>query len=102
MWSVDRYTLTMVEGDFGIALPVTVKGITLDGTDTLRFVFSSKDGVPMLTKEYTANPAELSFSKAESAKFPVGGYAYRLDWFRDGAFMCNIIPGGTLKVVDKV
>lgn len=102
MWSVDKDTLTMVEGDYGIALPVTVKGITLDGTDTLRFVFSSKNGVPVLTKDYTTNPAELSFTRAESALFPVGGYAYRLDWFRDGAFMCNVIPKAQLKVVDKV
>lgn len=104
MWYVSGYNLQMAEADFGLALPVTVTGAELRANDTLRFTFkTAPNGETVLTKEYTpqANAAALELTEAESALFSVGEYVYSLDWYQSGVFMCNIIPVGTLKVVDK-
>lgn len=39
MWSYNGNDIQMAEGDFGVALPVTVSGATLGVYDNLRFVF---------------------------------------------------------------
>jgi hypothetical protein len=43
----------------------------------------------------------VCLTEEESALFPVGVYCYRLDWYQEGTFMCNIIPDAVFKVVDK-
>lgn len=95
----------MSEGDYGIALPVTVSGVEFAPTDTLVFTFkTAKNGETILTKSYTDiqdNTVELILSENESALFPVGGYVYCLDWYNGDSFLCNIIPSASLKVVDK-
>ena len=105
MWVVDRNDLQMAEGDYGIQLPVTINGTTLTEHDSLKFVFKTrKNGNTILEKEYTAdgeNTVNLEFTESESARFPVGLYAYSLDWYQDGVFMCNIILCSLFKVVDK-
>ena len=104
MWAVTSMALTMAEGDYGISLPVTVSGATMTGNDTLRFTFlAAKNGAVILEKEYTPanNSVSLEFTEAESALFPPQAYLYRLDWYQDGAFMCNVIPEAVFKVVDK-
>lgn len=104
MWAVTGTNLQMAEGDYGIELPVTVSGATLSGSDTLKFVFlAAKNGRTILEKEYTPanNSVSLEFTEAESALFPPQAYLYRLDWYQDGAFMCNVIPEAVFKVVDK-
>ena len=104
MWAVTGMALTMAEGDYGISLPVTVSGATMTNNDTLRFTFlAAKNGDTILEKEYTPanNSVSLEFTEAESALFPPKTYLYRLDWYQDGAFMCNVIPEAVFKVVDK-
>lgn len=94
----------MAEGDWGVALPITVDEVTLTSNDLLKFIFKDQNnGNVILTKEYTPveNTVNLSFTEEESALFPVGQYVYSLDWYQSGAFLCNIIPTATLKVVDK-
>ena len=103
-WTVKNTTLSMAEGDWGVALPITVDEVTLTEHDLLKFTFKDQNnGNVILTKEYTPveNTANLSFTEAETALFPVGQYVYSLDWYQSGAFLCNIIPTATLKVVDK-
>ena len=104
MWYGLGKNLSMAEGDFGIPLPVIVTGATLTASDTIRFTFkSSVNGAVILEKEYA--PAGNSFvfelTEAESALFPVGKYVYAADWYQDGVFLCNIVPVGLFKVVDK-
>lgn len=95
----------MAEGDYGIKLPFSVSGTTLAASDSLRFTFKdAMNGTTILEKEYTnvqQNAADLEFTEAESALFPIGAYVYNLDWYQNGNFMCNIIPLGVFKVVDK-
>lgn len=105
MWVSNGSTIQMTEGDYGIKLPFSVSGTTLAASDSLRFTFKDViNGTPILEKEYTniqQNAADLEFTEAESSLFPIGTYVYNLDWYQDGNFMCNIIPLGVFKVVDK-
>ena len=105
MWYVSGNNLQMTEGDYGLALPVTVNGTTFSAGDEVLFTFKDAvNGTTILTKTYSniqANTVSLELTAEESAKFPVGQYVYSLDWYQSGAFMCNIIPSATLKVVDK-
>jgi len=105
MWYAAGLTLQMTEGDYGIALPVTIEGTTLNAADSIRVTIKKRaDGDAILTKEFTnvqQNTVELNFTETESELLPVGSYVYSLDWFRDGTFMCNIIPSAKLGVVNK-
>lgn len=103
MWNVSGNSLFMCEGDWGVKLPVTVSGVTFANNDSIKIVIKSGE-TTIIEKEYiniTQNTVDLELTEAESALLPVGIYVYRLDWYQDGAFMCNIIPISTFKVVDK-
>lgn len=103
MWNVNGITLNMTEGDWGVKLPVTVTGVTFTANDSVR-VKIQRDETTIIEKEYTNitnNTFDLEFTEAESALLPVGSYLYSLDWYQDGAFMCNIIPSGMFLVGDK-
>ena len=99
MWNVNGITLNMTEGDWGVKLPVTVTGVTFTANDSVR-IKTQQDETTIIEKEYTnitQNTFDLEFTEAESALLPVGSYLYSLDWYQDGAFMCNIIPSGLFK-----
>ena len=105
MWIVkNNNELVMAEKDWGITLPVVVSGTTLTTSDVLKFTFKKKkNGETILEKEYTPiqNTANFDLSETETDLFPAGEYVYSLDWYQDGAFMCNIIAAAFFKVVDK-
>ena len=104
MWKVFGDNLQMAEGDFGIPLNVTVRGVTGSQTDSLKFNFKNRvNGAAILEKEYslTENATALILSEAESNLFHVGQYVSSVDWYQNGVFMCNIIPIGVFKVVNK-
>lgn len=105
MWNVSDLTIKMAEGDWGVALPIAVTGTTFTAADELAFVIKTKmNGDEILTKTFgtiTQNTISLELTEAESALLPVGGYVWRLDWYQDGAFLCNVVPNATFKVVDK-
>ena len=103
MWNVSGNSLSMCEGDWGVQLPVKVSGATFAANDSLKIVIKNGE-TTLVEKEYTnitQNTVRLELTEAESALLPIGVYVYRLDWYQDGAFMCNIIPVSTFKVVDK-
>ena len=103
MWVVSGTSLSMAEGDWGVELPVTVSGATFAANDSLKIVIKNGE-TTLVEKEYTnitQNTVKLELTEAESALLPIGVYVYRLDWYQNGAFMCNIIPVSTFKVVDK-
>lgn len=108
MWEVNNnnFNLQMTEGDFGIDLPIKIKGATLSSGDSIKLIFKIKkdDTEPLIEKTYNnieLNTFNLSFTQLESQKFSIGNYVYSMDWYKDGYFMCNIIRHGILKVVDK-
>lgn len=105
MWNVNGQDLKMVEGDWGIQLPVTVSGTTLTASDELKLTIKTAiNGDTIISKTFTdisKNTVNLELTEAESALLPVGTYVYLLDWYQSGAFMCNIIPSAQFKVVDK-
>lgn len=103
MWNVSGNSLSMCEGDWGVELPVTISGVTFTASDSVRIVIKKGETV-LITKDFTnitQNTVRLELTEAESALLPVGAYAYSLDWYQNGAFMCNIIPTAVFKVVDK-
>lgn len=104
-WNVTNLNLSMTEGDYGIALPVEIKGTTLGAQDSIKLTFkTSVNGDEILSKTFdgiTDNTVNLELTAEESALFPVGGYVYSLDWYQSGNFMCNIITIAPFKVVDK-
>lgn len=103
MWIANGNDLTMCEGDWGIQLPITVSGVTLTASDSLKFTL--KVGNVVITKDFSdivQNTVMLEFTEEETALIPVGTYQYSFDWYQDGAFMCNIVPAAFLRVVDKV
>lgn len=104
-WEVNGQNVSMVEGDYGIELPLTISGITLGALDCIKITFKDqKNGNVILEKEFsdfTKNTVNIVFTEEESALFPVGTYVYVLDWYQSGNFMCNIIECANLRVVDK-
>ena len=105
MWVVNKQTLQMTEGDWGIELPISIDGVTLTASDEVMVTIKTeKNGETILIKNYdniSENTIKLSLTEAESALLPVGTYVYSLDWYQDGVFLCNIIPAASFKVVDK-
>lgn len=108
MWSGTALRLEMTEGDYGITLPLTVSGITMNPGDELALaVKTAKNGTTIIEQtmsvsEQTDDPVfGLVFSEEQSELLTPGKYFYILDWYRNGEFFCNIIPNGILKVVDK-
>lgn len=105
MWAVNGQDLKMTEGDWGIQLPVTIDGTTLTANDELKLTIKTAiNGDIVVEKTFSnisQNTVNLVFTEQESALFSVGTYVYALDWFQDGAFVCNIIPAALFKVVEK-
>lgn len=104
MWNVNGNDLKMCEGDFGLALPITISGVTFTEHDEVKIVVKTDvNGETLLTKTFSnIQHNTISFELTESETLPVGVYVYSLDWYQDGAFLCNIIPRALLKVVEKV
>ena len=105
MWQVSNQNLTMTEGDFGLQLPVTITGTQFAQDDEIKITIKDQlNGTVILEKVFTdiqKNTVTLELTEEESALFPVGQYVYSLDWYQDGAFMCNIIRLAQFKVVEK-
>ena len=105
MWNVNGNNLQMCEGDFGLKLPITITGPTFAQNDEIKLVVkTSVNGNTILSKTFTSisqNTINFEITEAESALLPVGKYVYCLDWYQNGAFLCNVIPAAILKVVEK-
>ena len=106
MWTVSSNNITMVEGDFGISLPIVVSGITFASGDEIKLSILKKinGGIEIVGKTFTNiqnNTINLELTEQESSLLHAGTYVYRLDWYQNGVFMCNIIPSAPFKVVEK-
>ena len=96
----------MTEGDYGVSVPIVVKGVTIDSGDTvLLTVKKSKNGSLVLEKEFTgitSNTIDLEFTEDETMMLKVGNYVYSLDWYKDGEFYYCLVENSKLKVGDKI
>ena len=105
MWSGTSTQLEMVEGDYGLALPFTISGVTFGENDSLKFTFKrTRNGEIVLEKNFngiTDNTVSLELTESESALFKPGMYVFSLDWYQSGSFLGNVISNGVFKVVDK-
>lgn len=106
MWVVSKeHTLQMTEGDYGVELPITIKGITLTQNDEIVITVKNRNNCnTVLVKSFTGienNTVRFELTAEESALMKVGAYTYTLDWCQDGNFMCNIIPSAAFIVADK-
>ena len=106
MWETgNKNLIKMTEGDWGVDLPITIDGTQLSENDKVLLTLKTAvNGEVILTKTFeniTENMIRLNLTEEETALLPVGDYAYSLDWFQSGVFLCNIIPSAVFKVVDK-
>lgn len=102
MFESSGNNISMCVGDWGVELTITISGVTLGASDSLKITISNN--APLIVKEYdniTQNTIKLVLTEAESALLPVGTYVYSLDWYQDGSFLCNIIKYGLFLVGDK-
>ena len=104
-WEVNGHNVSMAEEDFGVGIPLNLKGMTLGAQDSVKVTFKDKaNGTVILEKDFSnivQNTVEIVLTEEESALFPVGTYVYLVDWYQSGNFMCNIIKSATFRVVDK-
>lgn len=105
MWNVIGQDLRMVEGDYGLELPITITGPTFGTNDEVKLTIkTARNGDTILEKvfsEISQSTIKLELTEEESRQLPVGSYVYVLDWYQSGAFLCNLIPAASFKVVDK-
>lgn len=104
MWAVLGKDIQMTAGDFGIQLPITISGTTLSASDEILFTLKNYSYQTVLTKTFSnisQNTVNLTLTAQESEGLTPGIYTYILDWYQDGVFMCNLVPGSVFKVVAK-
>lgn len=97
--------IIMTEGDYGITLPINIKGIDLEKNDVITIIIKSeKNGEECLCKTFSDienNTFSFSLTEEESKKLTPRRYVYSLDWYRENSLFCNLIKDGTFVVEDK-
>ena len=103
-YNENSYEISMTEGDWGVALPFILSGITVSSNDEFILqIKKSHDGEVILTKRIPATETGFSLilSEEDSNMMVPGKYAYCLDWTQQGVFNYNLIRSATFKVGDK-
>ena len=109
MFKVDEENkrIEMIEGDFGITLPIeiNIEGTELTSTD--KFVLKifkeiNEDAIiEKIFENVTNNTIELKFTEDENSKLKVGRYYYDIDWFQEDVFLSNILARKRFIVNEK-
>lgn len=98
-------SIKMVEGDFGIILPIVIQTTTNISEDTFKItIYSKVDTEPIITKEYnniSNNTINFQLTENDSQKLKPGMYCYDLDWYNENTFLGNLIAKKNFKVEDK-
>ena len=97
--------IVMTEKDYGLDLPIRIIGATFDASDKIKMIIKDRtNGTTILEKEFgniTDNTINFNLTEEESLLFRPTNYVYSLDWYRNGEFLCNIVPNGAFEVGDK-
>lgn len=104
MWRASGNAIEMVVGDYGIALPITISGITIGASDSIKFTVVRDNGVTVFEKTYTNisnNTISVELTEEETDAINPGDYMYVIDWYQDDAFKCNIVRKAPFSVVRK-
>lgn len=103
--SSNELEIKMIEGDFGIVLPIEIEGITISNDDELSFkIFENINEVPIISKTYnniSDNTINFKLTKEESQLLKVGYYFYDIDWYKGESFLGNLVAKETLSVLEK-
>ena len=109
MWNTkgkNSVDLTMTEGDFGVEMSIAIDGLSISTSDTIELTIKKeRNGKAILEKTFEINDdntIDLVFTEAETDDLKVGTYLYRLDVYRNGLFMYNVVNNAKLKVEDKI
>lgn len=101
----DDTTIGMIEGDFGIVLPIEIEGIEITTEDQFSIkIFKNINEEPIITKTYSNisdNTINFELTKEESQLLKKGYYYYDLDWYQGNKFLGNLIANARFKVLEK-
>ena len=104
MWDAGLGNIGMVEGEFGVGLPITFSGITFNTYDHLALrIFKEKD-TSIVVKDYSPvsnGTINLELTAAESALLPPGSYHYEVDWYQNGALLYTLLRNKHFFVIEK-
>lgn len=104
MWSVTNNSIRMVEGEYGVDLPLTITGVELTANDEIRLTIKrDRKGDVAVEKSYSniqEGTINVRLTEAESSALRVGKYQYSLAWYQEGAFLCYLIEKAPFEVVD--
>lgn len=98
--------IKMVEGDYGIVLPIIITAeseLTQDDKFSIK-IYKEINGEPLISKEYSDiknNTIEFKLTEEESLQLPVGQYYYDLDWYQDNSFLSNLLKMKKFIVEEK-
>lgn len=108
MFKIDKKKIEMVEGDFGIDLPITIElenDEVIGENDMFKVsIYKGINGELIVEKSYSLdeeNTFNLNLNETESRKLKVGYYKYDLDWYCGNTFMNNIIAKENFVVKEK-
>ena len=105
MWAAKGNNIEMDEGDWGVALPISVSvGTTITASDHFKLdILDGHNGSVIISKDYSNisnDTIQLALTQAETAKLKPRSYVWRLAWYQSGTFNCFLVPEASFKVGD--
>ena len=97
-------TIVMVQGDYGIELPIRFKGVSIGQDETIEFRIINKIGETKIRKTYANiqdNTIALEFTQQETSLLKPADYKYSIDLYKNGVFLANIVNCSEFKVEVK-
>lgn len=106
MFKTSGTKIQMVEGDFGVVLPISIilgDGETLTNNDTFSFkIYKATNDELLIEKTLTPTNNTINFelTEEESVLLPVGKYKYDLEWTSNN-FLNSIVANEKYVVIEK-
>ena len=105
MLDAKKGIISMIEGDYGLELPITINGAEIASDETITMTISDVAHETKIEKTFTNiadNVINFSLTQNESNQLKsTKKYTYSIDWYKNGEFLGNIINGYEFKVEEK-